>query len=579
MTEILGPGGPLPPVPDDLTLVQFMLDERHVSRPIVPPPYTWLIEDATGRKIALDEIRNRVFGLANSLRFRWKLEEEDVVCIFSPNHVDYPVAIWALHRLGAIVTTSNPSFTANELEYQLSITKARAIITHPFSLSVALEAAHKVGISSEFIVLFDDTSVTGARQFPNLSDLVIEGLRMSPTFIERRLRRGEGKTKLAFLSLSSGTTGRPKAVCIPHHSPIANVIQMAHRANSQPQPLASRPYRPGDIGMALLPFYHIYGLVVVMHFAIFYGMTLVVIPKFNFVDMLKSIERHRINYIPVVPPIVVLLCKHPAVKQYDLSSLRAMKSGAAPLTAEIIKQLSETLPAMSIGQSYGMTETCTTVTFPQVEQKIGTPGSAGRLLPGVVARVIDPDGKLLGYGQPGQLVVKSPGNALHYLNNEQATSETFVDGWVYTGDEVIINEQAEVFVVDRIKELMKVKGYQVAPAELEGHLLDHPDVSDVCVVGIPDEYSGEAPLAFVVPTASAIERMKSEPSEGGRIKAALMKHVADVKVNYKHLAGGVEFVETIPKNPSGKLLRRFLRDHAKQLQADGKLSTVVKSKL
>jgi len=333
--------------------------------------------------------------------------------------------------------------------------------------------------------------------------------------------------------------------------------------------------------MALLPFYHIYGLVVVMHFAIFYGMSLVVIPKFNFVDMLKSIERHRINYIPIVPPIVVLLCKHPAVQDYDLSSLRAMKSGAAPLSAEIIRRLSEVLPNMSIGQSYGMTETCTTVTFPQLEQKIGTPGSAGRLLPGIVARVIDPNGKLLGYNQPGQLVVRSPANALRYLNNEQATKETFVDGWIYTGDEVIINEDAELFVVDRIKELLKVRGFQVAPAELEGHLLDHPDVTDVCVVGLQDDYSGELPLAFVVPSPAALERMTKDPAEAAKVKAAIVKHVADAKANYKHLAGGVEFIDAIPKNPSGKLLRRFLRDRAKEMRANGRLSTteIPKAKL
>ncbi|PCH40337.1 amp dependent CoA ligase [Wolfiporia cocos MD-104 SS10] len=579
MTEIHGPGGPLPTIPDDLTVVQFMLDADHISRPKVVGPNVWLVEDATGRKVTKEEILTRVFGLANELSARWSIKEDDVVCIFSPNHIDYPIAIWAVHRLGATLTTANPSFTANELEYQLTITKAKAIITHPSALSVAIDAARATGIAADRIALFNHQSpVNTSTVYPMIDQLVSAGLSKPAYFVERRLRPGEGKTKLAFLSLSSGTTGQPKAVCIPHHSPIANVIQMAHLANLQTESWETRAYRPGDVAMALLPFYHIYGLVVIMHFAIFYGMSLVVIPKFNFVDMLKSIERHRINYIPIVPPIVVLLCKHPAVDAHDLSSLRAMKSGAAPLSAEVIRQLSTRLPNMSIGQSYGMTETCTTVTFPQLEQKIGTPGSAGRLLPGIVARVIDADGKLLGFNQPGQLVTKGPGNALGYLNNEQATKETFVDGWIYTGDEVIINEQAEVFVVDRIKELLKVKGFQVAPAELEGHLLDHPDVTDVCVVGLPDEFSGDLPLAFVVPSPSAAERMRKDPAEGGRIKAGLMKYVADTKVAYKQLAGGVEFVDTIPKNPSGKLLRRFLRDYAKQLKAKGKL-TEVKAKL
>ncbi|KAH9829669.1 amp dependent CoA ligase [Rhodofomes roseus] len=577
MSEIQGPGGPLPTIPDDLTLVQFMLDYQHPSRPPIAQQDAWLIEDATGRRVNVDEVHTRVQALANAFRLRWNIEDNDVICIFSPNHIDYPIAIWAAHRLGATLTTSNPTFTSEELQYQLNMTKANAIIVHPSNLHVALDAARAVGIPAERIILFDVPGVAIGSQ-TTISEFVGEGMSKPLSFTERRLKPGEARTKLAFLSLSSGTTGKPKAVCIPHISPIANVIMMAHTGNLQTAPMKKRSYRPGDVGMALLPFYHIYGLVVVMHFAIFFGMSMVVIPKFNFTDMLKSIERHRINYIPVVPPIVVLLCKHPDALKYDLSSLRALKSGAAPLSAEAIKQLSERLPKMSIGQSYGMTETCTTVTFPQLDMHIGTPGSAGRLLPGVRAKVMDPDGKLLGYNQPGQLVVWSPANALGYLSNEQATKETFVDGWIYTGDEVIINEQKDVFVVDRIKELLKVRGFQVAPAELEGHLLDHPDVTDVCVVGLPDEYSGEVPLAFIVPTPAAVERIKKDPQEEARTKLSIMKHVADAKVNYKQLAGGVEFVDAIPKNPSGKLLRRFLRERAKELQAAGKLSSSVSSK-
>jgi len=445
---------------------------------------------------------------------------------------------------------------------------------------VGLEAARAAGLPSDRIIVLDaQADASSTSLYPTISSLVDEGLAQQTTFVERRLKPGEGKTKLAFLSFSSGTTGKPKAVCISHYGPIANVIQMAHLANLQTVPWDERKWRAGDFVMGVLPFFHIYGLVVIMHFEMFYACTLVIIPKFNFLDILKSIERYRINQLPVVPPMVVLLCKHPAVKQHDLRSVRAIMSGAAPLSAELIKQLSETLPHVGIGQGYGMTETCTTVSFPQIEQKVCTPGSAGRLVPGIIARVVKPDGSLAKYGEPGQLVVTGPSMALRYMNNEEATKETFVDGWVYTGDEVIINESAEIFVVDRIKELLKVKGFQVAPAELEGHLLDHPDVSDVCVVGVPDDYSGELPLAFVMPSASALERIKKDPAEIDKTKASIMKHVADAKVHYKHLAGGVEFVDVIPKNPSGKLLRRVLRDRAKEMQAQGKLSTTVKARL
>ncbi|EMD37009.1 hypothetical protein CERSUDRAFT_114908 [Gelatoporia subvermispora B] len=576
MSEILGPEG-LPYIPDDVTVVQFILDCHHPARPVPKHPRAWLIEDATGRQICYDEIRARVAGLANALRLRCGIVEDDVVCIFSPNHVDYPIAIWATHRLGAVITPANPSYHKDELEYQLGITKAKVILVHPSNYGVALAAAQTLGISSANVILFDPLPNESAPAALTIHNLVEEGLSKPQSFVERRLKPGEGKTKIAFLSLSSGTTGRPKAVCIPHIAPIANCVQMAFasKANEEYTTWENRRYRPGDVELGVLPFYHIYGLVVVMHFALFCGMTLVVIPKFNFTEMLKSVQRYRINHMKIVPPMVVLLCKHPATKNHDLSSVKMIMSGAAPLSAELIQQLTERLPNAGIAQAYGMTETCTTVSWPNLYQKIGTPGSSGLLLPGTVARVVKEDGSLAKYGEPGQLVVRSPAQALRYLDNDQATKETFKDGWVYTGDEVIINEQKELYIIDRIKELIKVKGFQVAPAELEGHLLDHPDVTDVCVVSVPDDYSGELPLAFVVLSEDAQARVNADTAEVDRIKAALMKHVSDHKVQYKWLAGGVEFVDAIPKNPSGKLLRRFLRDRAKELRA-GKAQTKTK---
>ncbi|KAH9920977.1 amp dependent CoA ligase [Amylocystis lapponica] len=552
MTEIHGPGGPLPPIPDDMTVSQFMFTSYHLPRPQISNPGPWLIEDATGRKVYGDEVRTRTWGLANALSSRWHAGEDDVVCIFSPNHIDYPIVVWAVHTLGAIVTAANPSYSADELEYQLSTTKTKVIVTGAGSYSIALDAARKVGLPLDHVVLFDPLP-DGSKPCPTVSELVAEATSRHQ---------------------ASGTTGKPKAVCIPHYAPIANVIQMAHEATQQQKhmPWERKTWRWGDISAGVLPFYHIFGLVVVMHFSIYYGMSLVIVPKFNFVEFLKSIQRHRINYLNIVPPM------HPASKDYDLSSLRGLMSGAAPLSVELIHALAQRLPHCHIGQGYGMTETSTTVTWPQSENRLGAPGSAGRIIAGCVVRIVRPDGSLAGYNEPGQLVVKSPSMALRYMNNEQATKETFRDGWVWTGDEVVVNENADLFVVDRIKELLKVKGFQVAPAELEGHILNHPDVSDVCVVGVPDDYSGELPLAFVVPSAAAAARMKAGDAETDRVRAALIKHVADAKIEYKHLTGGVVFVDTIPKNPSGKLLRRFLRDHARKLQKQGKLVAVPRAK-
>jgi len=240
--------------------------------------------------------------------------------------------------------------------------------------------------------------------------------------------------------------------------------------------------------------------------------------------------------------------------------------GAAPLSNEVNAQIFRVFPEAHIGQAYGMTETCTSVSAWPITKRRGTAGSAGLLEPGIRARILKEDGTFGTYDEPGELLIWSPSNALGYYNNEEATKETFVDGWVRTGDVAKIDRNLELWILDRMKEIMKVRGFQVAPAELEGCILDHPDVNDTCVVGIPDEYSGEVPLAFVVLNSDAAKRAEKNTDEGAKIKASIQKHVSDNKVYYKRLAGGVEFVLTIPKNPSGKLLRRVLREKARDMK-------------
>ncbi|KIM38392.1 hypothetical protein M413DRAFT_245572 [Hebeloma cylindrosporum] len=569
---------PSPYIPDNVTVPQFMFDTLHNARPSRKNETPWLVQDETGKSFGGAQLRERTHGLANGLKTKYNIGEDDVVILFSRNHVDYPVAIWAVHTLGGVISGANPDFTENELLYQLQETKASVIITRPESLPVALKAAHAAGLSSGRIILFDEKGISGeVRQNHETVGSVLEfGLRNKTAYRERILAPGEGRTKLAFLSFSSGTTGRPKAVAIPHFSLIANVIQLAvhNKVNEAYCDWEDRRFRTGDVAIAVLPFYHIYGLVINLHFILFSGMSLVVIPKFNFVEMLNSIVRHRISHLLLVPPQVVLLCKHAAVQNYDIRKyVRMIMCGAAPLSHELNQQLFEMFPTAHIGQAYGMTETCTATTMFPISVKRGTSGSSGILLPGTVARVVKPDGSLAGYDEAGELVIKTPSVALGYSNNAQATKETFVDGWVRTGDEVKIGRDGEVVVLDRLKEIMKVKGFQVAPAELEGCLLDHPDVSNACVVGVPDDYSGEVPLAFVVLTMDAARRAEKH-GNANSIRRSIIQHVADNKIHYKHLAGGVEFVSAIPTSPSGKLLRRVLRDQAKELR-----KRVVKSKL
>ncbi|KAG9118429.1 hypothetical protein FRC07_007067 [Ceratobasidium sp. 392] len=567
---------------DDQTVPQFMLDSAHPLRPVRSSSSPWLIEDETGREIGFEEVRTRVWGLANAIRGRWSdIAEDDVVCIFSPNNVDYPTAIWAAHRLSLAVSCANPGFTEDELVYQLEATKAKLLFVHPGSLKTAIGATKKVGLSPERIVLFKEAKQAAkVPKFVDIDTLVQEGLKAPAHFKEKRLASGENKTKIAFYSFSSGTTGKPKAVAIPHHSVIANVIQTAAHTKVTDPTLTRQTarYRPGDVAIAVLPMFHIYGLIVVMHFHIFAGLPLVVIPKFNYVEMLKSIVKYRITHLSLVPPQVVLFCKHPATKQYDLSHLHFCMVGAAPLSPELTNQFRKLVPNLTVGQGYGMTETATSVVMAPIEHmgSAGVPGSAGRLLPNTIAKVVKVDGTLAGHDEPGELVVKGPQMALRYANNEKATKETFVDGWVHTGDEVVINRDGDVFIVDRLKEILKVKGFQVAPAELEGFLLDHPLVADVGVVGFADEYSGEVPLAFIALSEQGKKRgKKDEPA----MRKEIRKFVEDQKIKYKWLEGGVVFVDAIPKNPSGKILRRILRDQAKGLTPEQRGVTLSKGKL
>ncbi|KAJ3574470.1 hypothetical protein NP233_g1748 [Leucocoprinus birnbaumii] len=571
--EFHSPKPILPHIPDNLTVGQFVFDAIHSTRPNGRERVPWLIDDATGRRVGKEELRARTAALATALRYRFGIGEDDVVLLFSRNHVDYPVAIWAAHQLGAIISGANPDFSTNELLYQLQATKATVLISGLDGLDVAEAAAKQCGLSSDRVLVFNTGGSSKAGKV-SVEDMVQLGRTHAPSFQERRLKPGEAKTKLAFLSFSSGTTGRPKAVAIPHYAPIANIVQIAVH-NSVHENYCSwedRRYRPGDVAIGVLPFYHIYGLVINLHYVLYCGMSLVVVPKFNFVEMLKSIVRHRISHLFLVPPMIVLLCKHAAVKDHRIQDhIRMIMCGAAPLSNELNQQLFELLPNAQIGQAYGMTETCTATTMWRIERKRGVSGSSGTLLPGTIARIIKTDGTLADFDEPGELVTYSPSNALCYLNNAEATKETFIDGWVRTGDEAKIGRDGEVWILDRLK----VKGFQVAPAELEGCLLDHPDVSNTCVVGVPDEYSGEVPMAFVVLSPSATKRVAQDQKQIDEIKKSIMKHVADNKVAYKHLAGGVELVDVIPTSPSGKLLRRVLRDRAKALKQQQK----VKSKL
>ncbi|KAG6832521.1 hypothetical protein H0H92_000150 [Tricholoma furcatifolium] len=543
MPEFHSTGPSLPHIPDNLTIPQFFLDVNNPLRPVRPERAPWLIKDGSTRAFGHSELSQSTHGLANALSSKWNIGKGDTVCIFSPNNVAYPVCIWATHTLGGIITPANPAYKGDELVHQLRTSKASLLIIHPAFLSTAKAAAKEVGLSDDRIVFIEPPLRKPVSSHLTFDELVKYGLSIPKSYADIRFKSGEAKTTIAFLSFSSGTTGKPKAVAIPHYSVIANVIQMVVHNKLNDPGYKNQFITPGDVGIAAL--FH---------------------PKSFSSARYLELLFCSFSVIPTVST------QHPSIKNYDLSHVKYCMSGAAPLSGDLVKSLRQLLPNAVIGQGYGLTETCTTVTMLPTTHKIGTLGSAGLLLPGIVARVVKQDGSLAREGEQGELVVKGPSMALGYLNNEAATKETFVDGWVRTGDEVVIRKN-DVFVVDRLKEILKVRGFQVAPAELEGHLLTHCDVADACVVSIPDDYSGELPFAYIVLSEVAARRTAGNARAAIETKAAIAKHVSDVKVPYKHLTGGIEFIDAVPKNPSGKIvlntlnqLRRVLRDEARKLR-------------
>ncbi|KAI0003772.1 hypothetical protein BJV74DRAFT_793389 [Russula compacta] len=573
MSEIVS-SEPAPYIPDNLTIPQFLFHADHALRATRPGGVPFFIEDATGRAVDSREARSRVDGLANGLSRKWDislltaiLEEDEVVCLYSPNHLDYAVVFWALHRLGAVSTNSNPAYTIDELTHQLRLTKATTIIVHSQFLKNATEACKDVGLPPERIVIIDQATFDAPHT--TIEQLIQDGLSHGANYFERRLGevvrlvpQGSISILLEFHKLKYHI----QAVAISHYSVIANTLQIrAHNYTVETKayiPPDQQRFRPGDIITGVLPFFHIFGLIL--------NMAVVIMPKFGWPSFLESVRRHKISHLLVVPPMVVLLCKHPATKDYEaeLKKIRFCFSGAAPLSSELAAQLekdkdlaSQTLQIRTSDpysdSLVGMTETSTAVSMTSALEKVGKAGSAGVAVPGVRFRVVKEDGSLAKLGERGELVVKSPSNALRYWENPKATAETFLeDGWVRTGDEVEYDTEGNIYVVDRLKELIKVRGFQVAPAELEGHLLSHPDVADVRIQWrvAPRVYRATSPAAV---------RAASSAAEAEAIKADLSKYVSDVKVQYKWLKGGVEFIDAIPKNPSGKLLRRILREKAR----------------
>ena len=486
-----------------------------------------IVDGLTGRTLSYRQLAADVRHAGCGLRLRG-VRKGDVLAMCCPNSPDFAVAYYAALSVGAIVTTINPMATPAEVAGQLEHAGARWLVTTPELLEKSALAVAAAGIEQVFVFGVAE----GATPFAVLMDdhRPMDEVAVSPD-------------DFAILPYSSGTTGLPKGVVLTHRGLVANLRGTArvHRVG------------PDDVIVAVLPLFHIYGMQVTMNLGLAAGATIVTMPRFELEPFLRMLRDWRVTRAEVVPPIVLALAKDPAVERYDLSSLRVVTSAAAPLGEELARLCAERLDCR-VKQAYGMTELGGGTHFAPDDGE-ERPESIGRPLPGVECRVVDcTTGADVGPGHVGELLVRAPGAMWGYLRNAAATVLTVdADGWLRTGDVVWADAEGWFFIVDRVKELIKYNGYQVAPAELEAVLLSHPAVADAAVVGSPDEEAGEVPKAFVVLRAPASEE-------------ELAGFVAERVAPYKKIRR-LELVEQIPKSPSGKILRRFLVERERELRA------------
>ena len=488
-----------------------------------------LVDGPTGRTISYAQLPALVRRVAAGLAARG-FRKGDVLGIYSPNVPEYAVAVHAAATLGVVITTVNPLYTPRELATQLADCGARALLTIPQFLDAARAAADDAGVR-ELFVFGDPPEGSGATPFAALL-----GHGDAPPAVAI-----DPATDLLFLPYSSGTTGVPKGVMLTHRNIVANVAQVTACADL---------LAPDDVVMAVLPFFHIYGLVPIMNGALRMGSTLVTLPRFELEGFLATIEKYRVTVLFVAPPIVVALAKHPAVERFDLSSVRVVLSGAAPLDEGLARACAERV-GCDVGQGYGMTEASPVTHIADATDRLAHAGTVGRTAPNTETLIVDlATGAPIGVGEAGEVRVRGPQVMRGYLNRPDATAATVdADGWLHTGDIGFVDGEGYLHVVDRVKELIKYKGMQVAPAELEAVLLSHPGVADAAVIPIPDLHAGEVPKAYVVPRA--------RPDDADAFAAELMAYVAARVAPHKKVRA-VELAEAIPKSASGKILRRVL---------------------
>uniref|UniRef100_A0A182VS70 Luciferin 4-monooxygenase n=1 Tax=Anopheles minimus TaxID=112268 RepID=A0A182VS70_9DIPT len=528
--------------PDPTDLDQYgSLGEVIVAELNLRPSNIGLIDPVTLEELSYNQILDRSARLAFGLS-KLGITRTDNVAIFSQNSLEYCITMFGSIFVGAPLALLNPAYVEGELRHAIELANPKLIFISPDVLEKLMQTLRAMNGPKPRVVLCGEHSA--ASQYPELipfANLLKDG----PTDLTRYRPEPVNKAgQVALIVLSSGTTGLPKGVELTHQSIIATI---AHSKES-----AKMIELPDQlVALAVTPLFHVVAGVGLLNM-VTNNCRCVVMPRFDPHLFLSCIEKYRVNLMTLVPPLMVFLAKHPMVDNYDLSTLMTLFCGAAPLSKEIEDQVRERLGVAFIRQGYGMSETTLGVLMQDgFENKAG---SVGKVRMGQWVKVIDPEtGRALGPNQRGELCFKGSLIMKGYVGKEKAID---ADGWLHTGDIAYYDDDQVFFIVDRIKELIKYKGFQVPPAELEAILLEHPKISDAAVIGVPDERAGELPLAFVV------------KEHGEQLTEQEVKDYVAGKVSeQKRLYGGVRFIEQIPKTASGKILRRELRDLVKNTKS------------
>ncbi|KAM3381280.1 4-coumarate-CoA ligase-like 9 [Capsicum galapagoense] len=526
----LRPSVPLPPLNEPLSIIEYTVSLLNSPTTGINVNTTaFLIDSTTGQRLSYAEFAQQTRNLASYLQARYpSLSKNNAAFVLSPTSIHVPVVYFALLSLGIIVSPANPLSSSSELTHMVQLCKP--LIAFATKSTVRkLQSSFPLGViildSPEFLSMIE-TPVSNPISYPVIHQY-----------------------DSAAILYSSGTTGKVKGVELTHQNLITLMASLYHNKYNHASPEDENLDQ--HVSFMTLPLFHVFGFFMVIRAASM-GETMVVTERFDFEKMLAAVEKYRVTYIPVSPPLVVAMAKSDLVLKYDLSSLKLLACGGAPLGKEVAERFKSRFPNVEIVQGYGLTETTGGSTGMNGIEETERYGSAGRLAMNLEAKIVDPDsGESLPPGQRGELWLRGPTIMKGYVGDKQATSATLdPEGWLKTGDLCYFDKDGFLYVVDRLKELIKYKAYQVPPAELEHLLQSIPAVADAAVIPYPDEEAGQIPMAYIV------RRPGSTISES-QIIDAIAKQVAP----YKKIRR-VAFINAIPKSPAGKILRRELVNHA-----------------